>query len=122
MAKALKLLAQIENEFGYDAAELGSKGQSPYLLEAKAAFLVWARALKIPVVTMAEVLGVTTCCISYRLSPVMQATCRRNHLRRKIAAKAVRDGLGWNVPVWSGNGYQHLYAGGQVVQARLCNV
>src|SRR5258708_7130695 len=111
MAKALKLLAQIENEFGYDAAELGSKGQSPYLLEAKAAFLVRARALKIPVVTMAEVLGVTTCCISYRLSPVMQATCRRNHLRRKIAAKAVRDGLGWNVPVWSGNGYQHLYAG-----------
>jgi hypothetical protein len=84
---AIQLRWEIQSEFGVDAEDLQGKGRDPDILAAKAAYIARGRALGIPVVIMADVLGVTPVTISARSSPKMQETSRLRAARRKALAK-----------------------------------
>jgi hypothetical protein len=76
-----------------------------------------ALEIKIPVVTMAEVLGATPCAIAYRSSHRMQETSRHH----KARANAAREGWGWPIPKFQYQPRPGLYTAGQVVQILSAN-
>jgi len=84
---AIKLKWEIQAEFGVDSEDLASKGRSGDLTAAKSAFIARGRALGIPVVIMADVIGVSPCTISARSSPKMQQTGRLRAARRRALAR-----------------------------------
>jgi hypothetical protein len=88
IGQAEKLLKQIRREFGVDLSELRGKGRSWDIVEAKEAYIVRARALRIPVKAMAQALGVSCVTISYRSCPIYRERCVLRMRRRRAAAKA----------------------------------
>jgi hypothetical protein len=114
------LLEEVAWSHHLDHAAMLTKGHGcprfDTLIAAKQDFCRQGKALGIPIMTMAMVLHLHHASVINHLNPADQA--RRQRRRKAMARARHREGLGWSVPVWSG-GYQHLYQGGQVVQARL---
>jgi hypothetical protein len=81
---AEKVLAGVMNDFGVTLAELRSKSRSEDICLAKQAFLDRSGELKIPVIVMADVLGLTPCTITYRGNAAMRE--RRNLSKRRLRA------------------------------------
>jgi hypothetical protein len=81
---AREVLAVVLEDFGVTLADLQGKSRSENIALAKQAFLDRCGELKIPVIVMADVLGLTPCTMTYRRHAAMRE--RRNLAKRRYRA------------------------------------
>jgi hypothetical protein len=86
-AKARHLLQQIMAEFGVSLADLQGRSRTENICLAKQAFIFRSGELKIPIVVMAEALGVTRGTIHSRSNPKIRARKVLRERRRRAAKR-----------------------------------
>ena len=85
--QAQKVLAGVMNDFGVSLADLQGRSRTENICLAKQAFIVRSGELKIPIVVMAETLGVTRGTIHSRSNPKIRARKVLRERRRRAAKR-----------------------------------